>query len=156
MAQEKIPTNLLDRIANELDNNLAAITKTQKKELKQLAERIATVQAERVKWAEQTMDGLIPIDVAHQKQDELTRQLNTLRTAREQQQTVLPPRKPARPSFYRPFATCRTSMPWPRTTNAASSTKAASTASLSTTSMGISPSRKPKPGVANLSTLFID
>ncbi|MDR1293512.1 MAG: hypothetical protein LBK59_00910 [Bifidobacteriaceae bacterium] len=75
---ERFEPGALDGLKQVMAESLDATAKRDARETHQLDQRIGQVKAERVKWAEQAVDGAVPRDVARAKQAELEDQLRTL------------------------------------------------------------------------------
>ena len=73
----------LDAVSAYLTEHLSTLAKQSEKEVVLLNRRIASVKAERVKWAESAMNETVPADIARDKQTELAAQLLELGRSRD-------------------------------------------------------------------------
>lgn len=80
---EQLSPDELTRLREDASAEIAAAEKRYAAEVKHLAERIAAVRAERVKWAEAAINGTAPADVVRDKQQVLGVQLSALESQRE-------------------------------------------------------------------------
>ncbi|MDR1186596.1 MAG: recombinase family protein [Bifidobacteriaceae bacterium] len=86
---EQLEPETLERLKEALNDHVTAIASRNAREIHVLDQRIGQVKAERVKWAENVMDGAVPRDIARDKQAALDTQLVSLEQQRsEVAQTV--------------------------------------------------------------------
>ena len=75
--QDQLPPNIIETIRHNLLSQLDTINAEHKTEAILLNKRISDIQAERLKWSENTINNVIPADIASLKQAELAKQLAT-------------------------------------------------------------------------------
>ena len=73
--RETFPTALTQSLRHQLAADLRALNATTEQEQRRLTERVAAIRRERYKWAEKSMEGVIPVDIAREKQQALVDQL---------------------------------------------------------------------------------
>jgi hypothetical protein len=66
---------LIQRLRQQLTDDLHAFNANTEQEHRRLTERIARIRRERYKWAEKAMEGAVPTDIAREKQQHLSDQL---------------------------------------------------------------------------------
>lgn len=71
-------TTGVEPIRNELLGHLRALRNDSDRETDSLKQRIHKLRRDRLKWADLAMEGAVPTDIAREKQDGLTKQLETL------------------------------------------------------------------------------
>ena len=79
---EQVGDDVANRVRRLLMADLEAVSKEHRSEVKSLDQRIGQVRAERVKWAENATSGVVPPDIARDKQTELAAQLAALEARR--------------------------------------------------------------------------
>lgn len=73
--REVFPSDLVAALRQQLTNELRTYNATAESERRRLSERIAAVRRERYKWAEKAMEGVVPADIARERQAQLADQL---------------------------------------------------------------------------------
>ncbi|MEX5718192.1 recombinase family protein [Geodermatophilus maliterrae] len=73
--QEVFPTELVTALRQQLTADLRAYNASTEDEQRRLTERAASIRRERYKWAEKAMEGVVPADIARERQGLLAEQL---------------------------------------------------------------------------------
>ncbi len=82
--QEAFPAALLVDLRQQLVSDLRSFTASSAEEQHRLSERIAGIRRERYKWAEKAMEGVVPADIAQERQALLAEQLLAAESALSQ------------------------------------------------------------------------
>jgi site-specific DNA recombinase len=77
---ERLTDDEAETVRDSLLADLTEYTRAANEAGERLDRRIATIQRERLKWAEKAMAGTVPDDIARNKQAELARQLAAAQT----------------------------------------------------------------------------
>jgi hypothetical protein len=85
---ERLSEPRLSELRDALLEDLRDHTAATEAEATRLDERIHAVRRERFKWAEKAMEGVVPLDIAIQKQSELANQLASLESQRQRLDTT--------------------------------------------------------------------
>jgi len=72
---EVFPAPLVATLRQQLTDELRSYNSTVEQEQRRLTERVAAIRRERYKWAEKAMEGVIPEDIARERQQLLAEQL---------------------------------------------------------------------------------
>jgi site-specific DNA recombinase len=73
--REVFPPELVAALREQLTMQLRAFNATAEQERRRLTDRVATIRRERFKWAEKAMEGVVPDDIARERQQLLADQL---------------------------------------------------------------------------------
>jgi site-specific DNA recombinase len=73
--REVLPAELLAALRQQLTTELRAYNASAEHEQRRLTERVAAIRRERYKWAEKAMEGVVPADIARERQQLLVEQL---------------------------------------------------------------------------------
>ncbi len=72
---ESFPEALVSRLRQQLTDDLRSFNATTEQERQRLQERVSSIRRERYKWAEKAMEGVVPADIARERQGQLAEQL---------------------------------------------------------------------------------